>query len=76
MTFLPEISVFSYYIMLFFFLLLINGKDGYIIKIIFYMYISDCRKTCNVPQIGLGVLNSSTCTCTCQYGMGPNCDGE
>ena len=38
--------------------------------------VSDCRKTCNVPQIGLGVLNNSTCTCNCQYGMGPNCDGE
>ena len=44
--------------------------------IISYFVVSDCRKTCNVPQIGLGILNNSTCTCNCQYGMGPNCDGE
>ncbi|CAC5413478.1 CLEC18 [Mytilus coruscus] len=34
----------------------------------------DCRKTCNKSGVGSGILNISTCTCSCQFGMGPNCD--
>ncbi|XP_061162331.1 cysteine-rich secretory protein 2-like [Saccostrea echinata] len=36
----------------------------------------DCRKTCSKPLIGQGTLDNSTCTCTCRYGLGPNCDEE
>ncbi|XP_063417848.1 scoloptoxin SSD976-like [Mytilus trossulus] len=34
----------------------------------------DCRKTCNKSGVGSGILNISTCSCSCQFGMGPNCD--
>ncbi|KAK3803316.1 hypothetical protein RRG08_021514 [Elysia crispata] len=34
----------------------------------------ECTKTCRKATIGLGQLDASTCTCTCQYGLGPNCD--
>ncbi|CAC5388952.1 unnamed protein product [Mytilus coruscus] len=34
----------------------------------------DCRKSCVKPGLGYGHLNSTTCTCNCEYGMGPNCD--
>ncbi|XP_041376807.1 uncharacterized protein LOC121389278 [Gigantopelta aegis] len=36
----------------------------------------DCRKTCYRDGIGNGALNATTCICTCQYGLGPNCDLE
>ncbi|KAL5022151.1 hypothetical protein ScPMuIL_001306 [Solemya velum] len=36
----------------------------------------DCRKTCRRPNIGYGDLDAHTCTCHCQYGMGPNCDED
>ncbi|KAK3605719.1 hypothetical protein CHS0354_013517 [Potamilus streckersoni] len=36
----------------------------------------DCRKTCHKENVGEGILDNSTCTCQCQYGLGPNCDEE
>ncbi|XP_041377128.1 C-type lectin domain family 18 member A-like [Gigantopelta aegis] len=36
----------------------------------------DCRKSCHGDGVGNGTLNSTTCVCTCQYGLGPNCDLE
>ncbi|XP_048743607.2 GLIPR1-like protein 1 [Ostrea edulis] len=36
----------------------------------------DCRKSCNKPGIGVGVLDNSTCVCQCTYGKGPNCDED
>ncbi|KAL4234398.1 hypothetical protein ACF0H5_006045 [Mactra antiquata] len=36
----------------------------------------DCRKTCSAPGIGSGTLNSTACSCTCQYGAGLNCDQQ
>ncbi|XP_060069551.1 GLIPR1-like protein 1 [Ylistrum balloti] len=36
----------------------------------------DCRKTCRKHNIGYGILNSTTCTCACSYGLGPNCDED
>ncbi|XP_021368409.1 uncharacterized protein LOC110460035, partial [Mizuhopecten yessoensis] len=36
----------------------------------------DCRKTCNKQAIGSGSLDNTTCTCTCEYGLGPNCDED
>ncbi|XP_060069550.1 GLIPR1-like protein 1 [Ylistrum balloti] len=36
----------------------------------------DCRKTCYRESIGDGSLDNNTCTCTCAYGLGPNCDED
>ncbi|XP_033744396.1 venom allergen 5-like isoform X2 [Pecten maximus] len=36
----------------------------------------DCRKTCNKPNIGVGSLDNITCSCSCSYGLGPNCDED
>lgn len=36
----------------------------------------DCRKTCNKHNIGVGTLNNRTCSCSCSYGLGPNCDED
>ncbi|XP_052818478.1 scoloptoxin SSD976-like [Mya arenaria] len=34
----------------------------------------NCQKNCSAPYTGHGELDPATCSCTCQYGMGPNCD--
>ncbi|KAK0047911.1 SCP domain-containing protein 1 [Biomphalaria pfeifferi] len=34
----------------------------------------DCRKTCTAANLTAGVLGRQTCTCSCHFNTGPNCD--
>ncbi|XP_077983410.1 cysteine-rich venom protein VAR8-like [Glandiceps talaboti] len=34
----------------------------------------ECKKSCNHPIVGEGILNKATCTCDCSYGTGIDCE--
>ncbi|KAI8519733.1 hypothetical protein Bbelb_029900 [Branchiostoma belcheri] len=36
----------------------------------------ECKLTCGKPGVGSGTLDRKTCSCRCEMGTGPNCDGE
>ncbi|XP_077864063.1 cysteine-rich venom protein VAR5-like, partial [Saccoglossus kowalevskii] len=36
----------------------------------------ECLKTCNHPGVGEGVLDVTTCTCQCNFGMGFDCEDK